>query len=151
MMVVGAVVQGPKEVGDVDTDDEKDEEAQYEQWKSRELARIRFAFSKIMPFCRPGISRLRMLCGLLGQSHCPPVPIPGSFRLLKQPATLHCGCSPSLVPSVSATGHCCAFVLERLCAAAIGSAHMGSVHTGGTGRSAIARLGSRRRRRRSRT
>lgn len=37
-------VQGPKEIGDVDTDDEKDEEAQYEQWKSRELARIRSAF-----------------------------------------------------------------------------------------------------------
>jgi hypothetical protein len=35
--------QGPKEIGDIDTDDEKDEEAQYEQWKSRELARIRRA------------------------------------------------------------------------------------------------------------
>lgn len=43
-------MQGPKEIGDVDTDDEKDEEAQYEQWKSRELARIRCAGStKLKP------------------------------------------------------------------------------------------------------
>lgn len=35
------LVQGPKEIGDVDTDDDKDEEAQYEQWKIREMARIR--------------------------------------------------------------------------------------------------------------
>jgi hypothetical protein len=38
---VAAAPQGPKEVGDIDTDDEKDEEAEYEQWKSRELRRIR--------------------------------------------------------------------------------------------------------------
>ena len=37
-------MQGPKEIGDVDTDDEKDEEAQYEQWKSREMTRIRCAW-----------------------------------------------------------------------------------------------------------
>ncbi len=35
--------QGPKEIGDIDTDDEKDEEAQYEAWKLRELGRIRCA------------------------------------------------------------------------------------------------------------
>jgi hypothetical protein len=47
-------VQGPKEIGDVDTDDEKDEEAQYEQWKSRELARIRSAFQlPILSFSFP--------------------------------------------------------------------------------------------------
>ena len=34
-------MQGPKEIGDIDTDDEKDEEEQYEQWKTRELMRIR--------------------------------------------------------------------------------------------------------------
>ncbi len=34
-------MQGPKEIGDVDTEDDKDEETQYEQWKARELARIR--------------------------------------------------------------------------------------------------------------
>ncbi len=52
MTVVGAVVQGPKEIGDVDTDDEKDEEAQYEQWKSRELARIRCALSRTILICQ---------------------------------------------------------------------------------------------------
>lgn len=36
-----ACMQGPKEIGDIDTDDEKDEEGEYEQWKSRELGRIR--------------------------------------------------------------------------------------------------------------
>ena len=33
--------QGPKEMGDIDTDDEKDPEAEYESWRSRELRRIR--------------------------------------------------------------------------------------------------------------
>ncbi len=33
--------QGPKELGDIDTDDEKDPEAEYESWRSRELRRIR--------------------------------------------------------------------------------------------------------------
>ena len=41
--VVESPAQGPKEIGDIDTDDEKDEEAEYEQWKSRELRRIRRA------------------------------------------------------------------------------------------------------------
>lgn len=36
-------MQGPKEIGDIDTDDDKDEEEQYEQWKTRELQRIRYA------------------------------------------------------------------------------------------------------------
>ena len=40
---MGKRAQGPKEIGDIDTDDEKDEEAKYEQWKSRELRRIRRA------------------------------------------------------------------------------------------------------------
>ena len=35
---------GPKEIGDVDTDDDMDEAAEqqeFEQWKAREMARIR--------------------------------------------------------------------------------------------------------------
>ena len=35
-------MQGPKEIGDIKTDDEKDEEEQYEQWKTREMKRIRW-------------------------------------------------------------------------------------------------------------
>lgn len=42
-MLWGGHAQGPKEIGDIETDDEKDEEAEYEQWKSRELRRIRRA------------------------------------------------------------------------------------------------------------
>ena len=34
---------GPKEIGDIDTDDEKDEEQEYELWKTREMNRIRWA------------------------------------------------------------------------------------------------------------
>ena len=33
---------------DIDTDDEKDEEAQYDLWKSREMARIRHAHAMTM-------------------------------------------------------------------------------------------------------
>lgn len=33
--------QGPKEIGDIDTDDEKDAEGEFESWRSRELRRIR--------------------------------------------------------------------------------------------------------------
>ena len=36
--------QGPKEIGDIDTDDEKDPEAEYDSWRSRELRRIRCCF-----------------------------------------------------------------------------------------------------------
>ena len=36
-----AARHGPKELGDIDTDDEKDPEAEYESWRSRELRRIR--------------------------------------------------------------------------------------------------------------
>ena len=41
---VRAAKAGPKEIGDVDTDDDLDEAAEqqeYELWKSREMARIR--------------------------------------------------------------------------------------------------------------
>lgn len=34
---------GPQGMEDIDTDDEKDEEAEYELWKGREMARIRHA------------------------------------------------------------------------------------------------------------
>ena len=44
-------LQGPKEIGDIDTDDEKDEETQYEQWKSRELARIRSVLVAGLSMC----------------------------------------------------------------------------------------------------
>ena len=37
-----AAKAGPQGMEDIDTDDEKDEEAQYELWKGREMARIRF-------------------------------------------------------------------------------------------------------------
>ena len=40
-----AAKAGPKEIGDVDTDDDMDEAAEqqeYELWKSREMARIRY-------------------------------------------------------------------------------------------------------------
>ena len=33
--------EGPKELGDIHTDDEEDEEAEYELWRQRELRRIR--------------------------------------------------------------------------------------------------------------
>ena len=33
--------EGPKELGDIDTDDEKDPDAEYEAWRMRELRRIR--------------------------------------------------------------------------------------------------------------
>lgn len=36
-----AAKAGPQGMEDIDTDDEKDEEAQYELWKGREMARIR--------------------------------------------------------------------------------------------------------------
>jgi Microfibril-associated/Pre-mRNA processing len=36
-----AARETPHDLGDVDTDDEKDEEEQYELWKSREMNRIR--------------------------------------------------------------------------------------------------------------
>ena len=32
---------GPKEIGDINTDDDEDEEQEYELWKSREMSRIR--------------------------------------------------------------------------------------------------------------
>jgi microfibrillar-associated protein 1 len=32
---------GPKGASDIDTDDDKDDEAEYEAWKARELARIK--------------------------------------------------------------------------------------------------------------
>ena len=40
-----AAKEGPKELGDIDTDDEKDPEAEYEAWRLRELQRIRFVVS----------------------------------------------------------------------------------------------------------
>lgn len=36
--------QGPKEMGDIDTDDENDQEAEFESWRGRELRRIRCLF-----------------------------------------------------------------------------------------------------------
>lgn len=33
--------QGPKGMGDIDTDDEKDVDGEFESWRSRELRRIR--------------------------------------------------------------------------------------------------------------
>ena len=38
--------EGPKELGDIDTDDEKDPDAEYEAWRMRELRRIRLATLK---------------------------------------------------------------------------------------------------------
>ena len=38
-----AAKAGPKEIGDIDTDDEQNEEQEYELWKSREMSRIRCA------------------------------------------------------------------------------------------------------------
>lgn len=36
-----AAKAGPQGMDDVDTDDEKDEETEYELWKGREMGRIR--------------------------------------------------------------------------------------------------------------
>lgn len=36
-----AATEGPKEMGDIDTDDEKDQEGDYDSWRLRELQRIR--------------------------------------------------------------------------------------------------------------
>ena len=52
-----AAKAGPQAMADIDTDDEKDEETQYELWKGREMGRIRCspclssaALSPAMPF-----------------------------------------------------------------------------------------------------
>lgn len=37
-----AAREGPKEIDDVDTDDERDANAEYDSWRIRELQRIRF-------------------------------------------------------------------------------------------------------------
>ena len=42
-----AAKAGPQGMDDIDTDDEKDEEAQYDLWKGREMARIRCVRSMI--------------------------------------------------------------------------------------------------------
>jgi hypothetical protein len=61
--------QGPKEIGDVDTDDEKDEEAQYEQWKGREMARIRCAQQPSLFLQRDWFSHLFQHWAVLWQIH----------------------------------------------------------------------------------
>ena len=44
--------EGPKELGDIDTDDEKDGDADYEQWRQREMRRIRCAL--LLPSAQRG-------------------------------------------------------------------------------------------------
>ena len=49
-----AAKAGPKEIGDVDTDDDMDEAAEqqeYELWKSREMARIRYPLLSTTVVC----------------------------------------------------------------------------------------------------
>ncbi len=45
-----AAREGLRELGDIDTDDEKDEEAEYELWKGREMRRIRY-WARILAGC----------------------------------------------------------------------------------------------------
>lgn len=69
---------GPKELGDIDTDDEKDPEGEYEAWRIRELARIR-SVPRLSPSCscfsgtlapNMGMSDWFIFAALLTTYHC---------------------------------------------------------------------------------